>query len=255
MTSEPETRPQSLDMDARLAALRDQLVTSGAVRIMEMAVQLGVSPMTVRRDLVQLETAGIARRVRGGAVALVGPSFAERHQVHARAKARIAAKLAKMLPAQGSIALDSSSTILHLVRYLNESALTVVTNGVETHRELARASRARVILTGGELHAETGSLVGAVATRVSLAFSVRRFFMSAGGVDPSLGATERYLEEAEIKQAMAEHAAEVILAVDVSKLDAPELAQSVSWSQVAYLATELPPRSISRSYHNLVEIV
>ena len=243
------------EMSARLAALRDHLITTGSIRITETAARLGVSPMTIRRDLVQLEAAGLARRVRGGAVAVVGPTFAERYKVHARAKAQIAAKLAKMLPARAAIALDSSSTILHLVRYLDNRPLTVLTNGLETYRELSRRSLDRIILTGGELHPETGSLVGPIAERVSQGLAVRRLFISAAGVDSSLGATEGYLEEAQIKHALAENAAEVILAVDVSKLDAPELAQSVAWDEISVLVTELPPKSVPREYRDVVEVV
>ena len=244
-----------LDGEGRLAALRELLVANGSVRIADVAGRFGVSPMTIRRDLALLETAGVARRVRGGAVTLVGPSFAERHQMQAQAKGRIAAKLAKLLPVRGAIGLDSSSTILHLVRYLDNSPLTVVTNGLETHRALARRSVARVILTGGELHPDTGSLVGPVGLKVARALSVQRLFISAGGVDGALGATERYLEEAEIKHALAEHAAEVVLAVATSKLDAPELAQAIGWGRINYLVTELPPDSLPGAYRDLAEVV
>jgi DeoR family fructose operon transcriptional repressor len=243
------------EMTVRLATLRDHLITTGSIKIAEVATRLGVSPMTIRRDLVQLEAAGIARRVRGGAVAVVGPSFAERYKVHARAKAQIAAKLAKMLPSRAAIALDSSSTILHLVRHLDNLPLTVLTNGLETYRELSRRSLDRIILTGGELHPETGSLVGPIAEKACKGLAVRRLFISAGGVDTSLGATERYLEEAQIKHALADNAAEVILAVDVSKLDATELAQAVSWDEVSVLVTELPPKSVPREYRDVVEVV
>jgi DeoR family fructose operon transcriptional repressor len=255
MNSTKSLVPDQADMTARLAALRDQIVSRGTIKITEAAETLGVSPMTIRRDLGLLETSGVARRVRGGAVALVGPSFAERHSVHAHAKAQIAAKLAKMLPVRGAIALDSSSTILHLVRYLNERPLTVVTNGLETHRELSRRSLGRVILTGGDLHPDTESLVGPLARQICERLSVRRLFISAAGVDVALGATEQYLEEADIKQALAQNATEVILAVDVSKLDAPELAQSVGWNQISFLVTELPPKSIPSAYHDVVEVV
>ena len=250
-----ETALDQGEMTTRLATLRDHLITTGSIRITEMAARLNVSPMTIRRDLVQLETAGFARRVRGGAVAMIGPSFAERYKVHARAKAQIAVKLAKMLPTRAAIALDSSSTILHLVRYLDNRPLTVLTNGLETYHELSRRSLDRIILTGGELHPETGSLVGPIAEKVCNGLAVRRLFISAGGVDLSLGATERYLEEAQIKHALAENATEVILAADISKLDAPELAQSVAWHEISFLVTELPPESVPRAYRDVVDVV
>jgi len=253
--SQPDAPGGSGDPPQRHKLIREHLVANGSVRIAELARLLRVSHMTVRRDLASLETAGIARRVHGGAVALVGPSFAERHQVNANAKARIAVKLARMLPNKGAIGMDSSSTLVHLVRYLQEHELTVVTNGLETHAELVKRQAGRTVLSGGELHPETGSLVGPVARRTCASISVQRLFISSGGVDVSLGATERFFEEAELKQAFAEHAAEVILAADSSKLDLPQLAQSVGWDQIAFLVTEQSPKSVARDYHEVVQVV
>jgi DeoR/GlpR family transcriptional regulator of sugar metabolism len=62
-------------------------------------------------------------------------------------------------------------------------------------------------------------------------------------------------EESEIKQALADHAAEVILAAATSKLDAPELAQSIGWDRISFLVTELPPDSLPRVYRDLTEVV
>ncbi|MDX6266666.1 MAG: DeoR family transcriptional regulator, fructose operon transcriptional repressor, partial [Frankiales bacterium] len=60
----------NLATEQRLDRMRDVLEKDGALRLADVAVDLGVSEMTVRRDLQQLESLGIARRVRGGAVAL-----------------------------------------------------------------------------------------------------------------------------------------------------------------------------------------
>ena len=93
----------NLATDQRLDHLREVLERDGSLRLAEVAVALGVSEMTVRRDLDQLESLGVARRVRGGAVALTPTAFADRHKAHARAKSRIAAKLVDLVPASGAI--------------------------------------------------------------------------------------------------------------------------------------------------------
>jgi hypothetical protein len=66
---------------------------------------------------------------------------------------------------------------------------------------------------------------------------------------------ERYLEEADDQQAVAEDAAGVVLAVATIRLDAPELAQSIGWGRVNYLVTEVPPDSLPRTYRELTEEV
>jgi DeoR family fructose operon transcriptional repressor len=58
--------------------------------------------MTIRRDLIELEERGVARRVRGGALALGPHTFAERRQSRSRAKAQIAAKLRPFIPVTGT---------------------------------------------------------------------------------------------------------------------------------------------------------
>src|SRR3974390_2325450 len=96
--------------EERLRRLTEQMRAAGSVSIPEAATELGVSEMTIRRDLAELEERGAARRVRGGAVPRGPQTFAERHQTRARAKGQIASKLAELLPAAGAVAFDASST-------------------------------------------------------------------------------------------------------------------------------------------------
>src|SRR4051812_21589879 len=104
----------TLASEDRLRWLRERLAAEGSVTIGDAAVALRVSEMTIRRDLADLEERGAARRVRGGA-RLVGPErFDERRNVRTKAKGRIAAKLAAMVPAAGAVAFDASSTVMRV---------------------------------------------------------------------------------------------------------------------------------------------
>ena len=81
----------TLASEERLRWLSDQLAQHGAVSIAEAAQALGVSEMTIRRALAELEERGTARRVRGGARALGPRRFEDRRHTAVRAKAKIAA--------------------------------------------------------------------------------------------------------------------------------------------------------------------
>ena len=85
------------------------LATEGSVVIATSALDLDVSEMTIRSDLIELEERGVARRVRGGALALGPQTFAERKQSRSRAKAQIAAKLRPFIPLTGTVAFELTS--------------------------------------------------------------------------------------------------------------------------------------------------
>ena len=109
--------------EERRAAILATLAGAGSVQLDAIAAELAVSPMTVRRDLDELEAEGLLRRVRGGAVAIEGPRpFSERRGVRLRAKQAIAAKALRLLPLQGAIALDASSTTGTLAEALSGHA-------------------------------------------------------------------------------------------------------------------------------------
>jgi DeoR family transcriptional regulator, fructose operon transcriptional repressor len=226
----------------RLTAIEEHLRADGSVRIDDLASTFGVSEMTVRRDLDELEAIGVARRVRGGAV-LVGPeTFVERHRLNAKAKARIAEKLLDMVPASGTIAMDASSTIHRLAAAIEGARdLVVVTNGLDTFEVLQERPGVTAVLTGGTREPRTGSLVGPIATRSAgdLLFDV--FFCSSAAVDPVLGSSEASLAESEVKRGLAQNSVRTILAVDHTKLGTRAQARMFQLDQLELLVTDLAP--------------
>ena len=97
----------NLATEERLRWLSDRLEEAGRIEIAGAAADLGVSEMTIRRDLQELEGRGQLRRVRGGALPLGPLPFADRHRTRAKAKSRIAAKLVPLLPATGAVGFDA----------------------------------------------------------------------------------------------------------------------------------------------------
>lgn len=232
----------ALAAEERLRWLTARLDGTGTVSIAEAAAELGVSDMTVRRDLRELEERGALRRVRGGALAVGPQPFADRHRTRAKAKGRIAAKLAELMPATGAIALDASSTVGRLASGLAGARdLVVLTNGPDTFAALQGRPGVTPVLTGGELDDRTGSLVGALAGRAAGQLATRLFVASAAAVDPELGATEATMAEAEVKRALAAAADQVVLAVDRTKLASRAVAVGLGWDDVDVLVTDLDP--------------
>ncbi len=244
--------------ERRAAHIRAALEVADRVRVVDLAKELKVSEMTIRRDLKELEAEGVARRVRGGAVP-VGPGpapFVERARHQARAKGRVAAKLLPLVAQSGAIGIDASSTLLRLAAALQGARdLTVVTNSLETFAVLQGKLGLTPILTGGQLDPRTGSLTGTIASRAAGDLLLKRLFVSAAGVDPEFGSTEACLEEADVKRAFGAVAEEIVLAVDSTKLGTRAVAQAFRWNQIAILVTELEPADRRLDpYRQLAEI-
>jgi DeoR family fructose operon transcriptional repressor len=232
----------NVDALDRIETIRARLERDGRVRIGALASDLGVSEMTIRRDLELLADEGSARRIRGGAVATGPQEFTTRAREHPRAKATIGLKVLSLVPEHGAIAIDASSTLQRLAARLGDARdLTVVTNGPETFAALHEHAGVTALLTGGRLDRRTGSLVGPLAVRAAGDLLVRRLFVSAAALDPDLGSSEATLDDAEVKLAFASTAAEVVLAVDSSKLSSRAPARTFPVDRLSVLVTELDP--------------
>lgn len=228
--------------EERLGEVRNLIAERGAVRIDELAADFGVSEMTIRRDLDELETLGVARRVRGGAIALGPEPFAQRHRHNARAKARIAEKLLPHIAGTGTVAFDASTTVYRLAARLELARdLVVVTNGLDTFHNLVGKPGITASLTGGSQEPRTGSLVGPMAVRAAESFLYDAFVCSAAAIDPELGSSEASLAESEVKRAFSQTSGRIILAVDHTKLGTRAQARMFDFEKVDLLVTDLDP--------------
>lgn len=243
--------------EERLEEMRQLIAERGTVRISQLADDFGVSEMTVRRDLDELEALGVARRVRGGAIALGPEAWEQRHQENARAKAKIAEKLLPIVPASGTVAFDASTTIYRLAAAIETARdLVVVTNGWDTFHSMKGRPGVTATLTGGTEEPRTGSLVGPMAVRAAQGFLYDTFFSSAAAVDLEFGSSEAALAESEVKRAFSQASSRIVLAVDQSKLNTRAQARVFDFENVDLFVTDLDA-SDSRldPYRELVEVV
>lgn len=247
----------TLGAEQRKAHVLARLEADGSVNLEATATELGVSSMTVRRHLEELEAEGLLRRVRGGAVSIAGPRpFSERRAVRAKAKQVIAEKASLLIPSSGAIALDASTTAGTIGSTLGQrTGLTVATNSYENFLATRKASGVSSILMGGELEPATDSFVGLIACQAAASMLYQRFFVSATAVDPTVGTSEVSLAESQVKQAFAGVSRETVLVIDSSKLGDRSLALGFSLQDIAVMITELDPRdSRLDEYRDLVEL-
>lgn len=203
-----------------LATLRRE----GAVKVAELTEQLGVSDMTIRRDLDALASEGLARKVHGGAViedqVAFEPGFAAKSHLAQSAKQAIAARAASYVQPGAAIALSAGTTTWAMAPYLVAIPdLTVVTNSTtvaDAITGLDAGNQVTVILTGG-VRTPSAALVGPMADRAIGSMHVDQLFLGVHGMDVRSGFTTPNLAEAATNRAWVESAREVVVLADASK--------------------------------------
>ncbi len=226
----------------RLERLRRIIIQDHVVRIDQLCLQLGVSPATVRRDLEELESAGDIRRVHGGAVSASGrleePVFEDKASIATEEKRRIAQAALKYIQPNDTIYLDGGSTILELARLLRErSNLTIVTNSLQSAIELV-ASGPRLILVGGEVRRLSQTIVGPLTRLTLQELHIDKAFLGTMGLSLEEGLTTTDPSEAFTKELVMEHAREVILLADHTKIGKISFTRSGRLETVRVLVTD-----------------
>jgi DeoR/GlpR family transcriptional regulator of sugar metabolism len=197
----------------------------GRVRVGDLATRFAVSEVTIRKDLLALESEGQLVRTHGGAILPHGSrpeaAFAIRERMQADQKTLIGQAAAADIKDGESIAFDASTTALATARALKArggwTQLTVITNGLRIASELAGHPGIRVLMLGGWLRWEALSLVGPLGDGVFNRINVQKAFVGAAGFALDSGLSDATEEEAQIKRSMVRAAREVVAIVDHTK--------------------------------------
>ncbi len=212
--------PRQLPAERRRRIL-DLLREGGSGRASELALELGVSEVTVRRDLEALARRGLLERSHGGASlpgGAVPPIPVLEHAASKRAIGRAAAALVQ--PGE-TVFLNGGSTTLEVFRHLTVSA-TIVSNNVFTALEPV-VRDVELILLGGHVRPDPleRTVVGPFATESLRRTFANRAVLGVGGVSADAGLTTPVAAEAEIARLMLEQTrGPVVVVADASKLGA-----------------------------------
>ena len=229
----------------RQTLILERARTDGSVRVADLVRQLGVSDMTIRRDLEQLQERGLLEKVHGGATVLDGsakfePGFTAKSELQRREKEAIAEAAAKLVRPGVAIAISAGTTTHAMARRLIQiPGLTVVTNSVPVADVLHQFGRSdqTIILTGG-VRTRSNALVGPFAVAALRTVHVDRVFMGVHGMDPHTGFTTPNLLEAETNQALVETGRHLVVLADHTKWGAIGISSFARLNQADVLITD-----------------
>jgi DeoR/GlpR family transcriptional regulator of sugar metabolism len=208
----------------RRAHILERVRQDGGVRVADLVRDLGVSDMTVRRDIELLQQDGLVERVHGGATAVTGsalfePSFDTKSVLQQPEKRAIAETAVSYVRPNSAIGISAGTTTYAFARRLADvPGLTVVTNGVriaDVLHELRRPDQT-VILTGG-IRTPSDGLVGPFAAASLRSVHLDLVFMGVHGMDERAGFTSPNPSEAETNRALIDAGRRLIVLADHTK--------------------------------------
>ncbi len=208
--------------EERFQRILQVIQKDGYVMAGDLARSFGVSEITIRRDLSELDERGFVRRAHGGAIisapASIEPPIIQRQIQEKECKEAIARTAAAMIIDGESIFLGSGSTVSYVARHLtNLKHLTVVTNALNVSTEFATAPNVTVVVLGGMMRHEELSLIGHIAEQSLREVTLDKVVIGIPAIDLKVGLTNDYLPEVITDRTILNHAREVILVADHTK--------------------------------------
>jgi len=215
----------------------------GRVLVEELSESLGISRITIRKDLDYLQSRGALQRTHGGALlpstgTLADPSFQEKESRHTREKERISVAAVSLVQEGQCVLLDSGTTTTAIARGLKKfSNLIIITNAVNIAGELS-GTDFEVLLTGGSLRKNSFSLVGPLAEEMLHNIHADILFLGVDGFDLDVGLTTPNMMESRVNRAMVKASSTVVAVCDSTKFNHRRLSKIVDATAIHHVITD-----------------
>ena len=230
----------------RRNAIAEILDKHGFAEVLPLSISLGVSCMTIRNDLAQLEKKGALIRTHGGALKIDRENVAEAQspvpdpqQQALREKISIGKQAAALVNEGDTIIIDSGIAACGLVRNLGHlKYLTVISNNLHVIMLLAEFPDVNVIVPGGTVQQKTAAVAGARAVSEIKKYYCDKLFLNAEGFDFDVGISKSNPEEAQLSQTMISIAKETIVMTGSNTFQKRQLAFVAHPAQISTVVTD-----------------
>lgn len=245
----------------RQQLILDLISKKGSISTNELASTLSVSLVTIRNDLNKLSKSGLIKKTHGGASALCindnieeltqFTTFSTRESTNELEKDIISEYAVSLIKDNQCILLDASSTALALAKKLSRfKKLLVITNGIYTMMALKDLPNVNVIMIGGMVTKNSGSIEGLIGAEMLNKLHIDIAFVSARGFNIEEGCTDFNIYEVELKKVMLKKCNKTIVLLDSSKFGYVSSSSFLSTKNIDLIITD---NKIKPEYLNLYQ--
>lgn len=240
----------------------EQLQKMKFIKVADVAKELGVTTVTVRKDLKYLEEKKMLFRTHGSA-SPINPhvpdvSVHEKGKVRSEEKNKIAIAASKLIEENDSIIVASGSTIYAFAEHIVPIGhLNVVTPSLRVSILLNEIDNINVVQLGGNLYKNSLSVRGDYAAQAFNDFTCSKLFIGVDGIDIEYGITTSNLEEAQLSKRMMEAASKIIVLADSSKFGKRGFGKICSLDRIDIIVTDSAiPDSMARMIEDIgIELI
>ncbi len=234
-----------LSIAERHKHILDSLNKHGFVRITDIANELGVTKVTIRKDVKELEANGLLYKVHGSARP-ANPHVADldvhvKDAINSEAKSQIATRAAKLVEDNDSIIIASGSTIYAFAEKLTTrqwNHLNIATPFLRLGALMNDFEQVNVVQLGGTIHEKSLSVLGEYAELALEDFVCSKVFFGVDGIDPEHGITTSTIEEAKLTRKMMKSASKTIVLADSSKFGRRGFGRICSLEEIDCIVTD-----------------
>jgi DeoR/GlpR family transcriptional regulator of sugar metabolism len=209
----------------------------------DLAEELKISSITIRRDFIKLEKENLLVRVHGGAIPVQDSApdthISTRLNTNIREKFRVVNYAAALIEKNETIFLDAGSTCYYLAEAMPENKnIRVITHSLNNIISLKNKTGIEVICIGGEYSKKVGAFIGALTEEQYNAFHVDRAFVSTIGISQEMGCVINNIEEAKIKAIIHSHSRHSYILADSSKFTTHAIYSAIPVSEIKTIITD-----------------
>lgn len=221
----------------------DILSKEGSIKNIELAKILNVSIETIRRDLDILSKEGLLQKVHGGAthnLKVIETPYSTRVLNNISEKKELAKIAIRYISSGDTIALNSSTTNLELVKLIKEKNIqvTLLTNSLLIANEVHNSENISLILAGGIYSAKEFAFLGQVTADFLKQFTVNKCFLSVSGISLKKGITDFYIDEVLVEKQLVDISEEIIVLSDSSKFENNSLFNICDLDKINFIITD-----------------
>lgn len=237
------------------------LRTSGRLRVEQLVELTGVSGVTIRRDLAELEAHQALRRIPGGAARTVKDGenvpFVLRMAEDRDAKTRLAAAAAELITDYESVIIDNGTTCHAVAQELAGRPITALCLSIHAAVALGSAPGARVIIPGGPVEPDTLSMMGSQALDAIRNMRADALVLGTCSASVTRGLTSTLYEDALIKQAGIQSSTRRILVTVADKLNRSSNFRFGAPADLTHLVitADAPPDVLTLFHDEGVEVI
>ncbi|WP_407892214.1 DeoR/GlpR family DNA-binding transcription regulator [Lacticaseibacillus sp. N501-2] len=224
----------------RIDRILQRVTEAGEVEVNQLAKELSVSQVTIRKDLTTLEEKGLLQRQHGVAIINDPTDLRSRLAQNYETKRQIALRAANSVKNQSTIMIESGSTCALLAEVLGQQGkrVTIITISSFIADYVSDYPNIEVILLGGNYQAAAQVVVGPLTKTMLAQFQVTQCFVSTDGYAADSGFFGNDLMRSEIVQSMAKHADQVTILTDSQKFNRTSLVHQLGFDDVDEVVTD-----------------